>query len=364
MFRGRVISPLLIYNKLAMKKLFTLFVGTLLLFSCSSDDYVDLPDVDEDDIKWEKPSNFPDLTYTFNNNALKKSRFELGKKLFHDPRLSEDNTISCASCHIKEFAFSDAGKSFSIGIDGLVGKRNAPAIQNMAFNKEYFYDGASNNLEMVPIVPIHNEIEMREELPTILDKLRLDIEYQQMFKKAYNDEKMTSTSMLKALSQYMTLLVSSNSRYDKYVRKEEGGNLNELEKKGLVLFRQNCSSCHSTDLFTDNSFRNNGVRVNPSVNDKGREDVSGEEEDRYKFKVSTVRNVALTAPYMHDGSIATLEDVLDFYSSGIKDSPTLDPLLRQKNGRVGIPMTSEEKKAIIAFLHTLTDYEFINNPKF
>jgi len=347
-----------------MNKIVVLLTLSLVLIGCSSDDYKPIPDVDKDIVKWEKPANFPELSYTFNNNELRVSRFELGKKLFHDVRLSADNTISCASCHIKEFAFSDAGKSFSIGIDGLVGKRNAPAIQNMAFNDEYFYDGASNNLEMVPIVPIHNEIEMREELPTILDKLRLDIEYQQMFKKTYNDEKMTSSSMLKALAQYMTLLVSSNSKYDKYVRKEEGGNLNELEKKGLALFRQNCSSCHSTDLFTDNSFRNNGVRVNPSINDKGREEVSGDEEDRYKFKVSTVRNVALTAPYMHDGSIATLEDVLDFYSSGINDSPTLDPLLRQKNGRVGIPMTSDEKKAIIAFLHTLTDYEFINNPKF
>ncbi|MDR0193833.1 MAG: cytochrome-c peroxidase [Myroides sp.] len=347
-----------------MNKIVALLTLSLVLIGCSSDDYKPIPDVDKDIIKWVKPSNFPELSYTFNNNELRVSRFELGKKLFHDVRLSVDNTISCASCHIKEFAFSDAGKSFSIGIDGLVGKRNAPAIQNIAFNDEFFYDGASNNLEMVPIVPIHNEIEMREELPTILDKLRLDIEYQQMFKKAYNDEKMTSTSMLKALAQYMTLLVSSNSKYDRYVRKEEGGNLNELEKKGLALFRQNCSSCHSTDLFTDNSFRNNGVRVNPSVNDKGREDVSGEVEDQYKFKVSTVRNVALTAPYMHDGSIATLEEVLDFYSSGINDSPTLDPLLRQKNGRVGIPMTSDEKKAIIAFLHTLTDYEFINIPKY
>lgn len=347
-----------------MNRLIILLVLSIISIGCSSDDYTEVPIVDEDIITWNKPTNFPNLAYTFNNNELRISRFELGKKLFHDARLSEDNTISCASCHIKEFAFSDAGKSFSVGIDGLIGTRNAPAIQNMAFNEEYFYDGASNNLEMVPIVPIHNEIEMREELPTILDKLRLDIEYQQMFKKAYNDEKMTSTSMLKALAQYMTLLVSSNSKYDKYVRKEEGGNLNELEKSGLALFRLNCSSCHSTDLFTDNSFRNNGVKVDRVRNDKGREDVSGEEEDRYKFKVSTVRNVVLTAPYMHDGSIATLEEVLDFYSSGVQDSPTLDPLLRQKNGKLGIPMTTDEKKAIVAFLHTLTDYEFINNPKF
>lgn len=344
-----------------MKKVVLISIS-ILVFGCSSDDKVS--DFTDDVIQWVKPSNFPELAYTYQHNELKYSRFDLGKKLFHDVRLSADNTVSCASCHIKEHAFADTGKAFSIGIDGLLGKRNAPAIQNMAFNKEYFYDGASNNLEMVPIVPIHNEIEMREELPTILNKLRLDAEYQQLFKKAYQDDKMTSTSLLKALAQYMTLLVSSNSKYDKYIRKEEGGNLTDLEKRGMQLFRQNCASCHSTDLFTDNSFRNNGVPVNLVVNDKGREEVSGLEEDRYKFKVSTVRNIALTAPYMHDGSLATLEAVLDFYSSGMKDGPTLDPLFRRKDGTVGIPMSGEEKKAIIAFLHTLTDYEFINNPKF
>lgn len=348
-----------------MKKMLVLGGVLLFLMGCSSDDpYEVLPEVDKDIIQWEKPSNFPDLAYTFTNNALKTSRFALGKKLFLDVRLSADNTISCASCHIKEFAFSDAGKNFSMGIDGLIGKRNAPAIQNMAFNEEYFYDGASNNLEMVAIVPIHNEIEMRETLPTILDKLRTDIEYQQLFKKAYNDDKITSTSMLKALAQYMTLLVSSNSKYDKYVRHEDGGIFSTIEKKGLVLFRQNCASCHSTDLFTDNSFRNNGVSVNLSVDDKGREEVSGEEEDRYKFKVSTLRNIAFTAPYMHDGSLTSLEEVLDFYSSGVKDSPTLDPLLKKKEGKLGIPMTGDEKKAIIAFLNTLSDYDFITNQHF
>lgn len=347
-----------------MKKIFLIGGIFMLLTSCTSDEYTEIPPKDTDDLEWVKPVNFPNASYLFTNNELKKSRFELGEKLFHDPRLSQDNTIACASCHLKVHAFADTGMALSLGIDKQLGKRNAPAIQNMAFIDEYFYDGAANNLEMVPIVPIHNELEMREELPTILDKLRLDREYQELFKRAYKDEKMTSTSMMKALAQYMAMLISSNSKYDKYVRNEVGGTLTEQEQKGLGLFRQNCASCHKGDLFTDVSFRNNGVKVNTIINDIGREEVSGEKEDRYKFKVSSLRNVALTAPYMHDGSIATLEEVLDFYSSGIKESPTLDPILKQKNGKVGIPLTSDEKKAIIAFLHTLTDYEFINNPMF
>lgn len=346
-----------------MKKFIFSLVGVFLLIGCSSDNYEELPEVDNDVLHWEKPSNFPALKYTFKNNELRHSRFELGKKLFYDERLSEDNTISCASCHIRELAFSDAGKALSIGIDGLVGKRNAPAIQNMAFFEEYFYDGASNNLEMVPIVPIHNEVEMRETLPTILQKLRLDSEYIAMFAKAYNDTKMTSTSMMKALAQYMTLLVSSNSKYDKYVRKEAGGSLTALEEKGLSLFRENCASCHSTDLFSDSSFRNNGLPWDPILQDQGRIDVSGEPEDIRKFKVSSLRNVVLTAPYMHDGRFKTLEEVLNFYVNGVEDSETLDPLLKRNDGKVGVVLSKEEQKAIIAFLHTLTDYEFINNLK-
>lgn len=349
-----------------MKYVVILFMFGILLSSCNNDELdKDLSITNNEAIKWNKPANFPNLSYHFERNTLTKSRFELGKRLFYDVRLSEDNTISCSSCHIKEFAFSDGGKAFSVGIDGHVGKRNAPAIQNMAFNAEYFYDGASNNLEMVPIVPIHNEIEMRETLPGILNKLKKDSTYLKLFEVAYNDAKITSSSMLKALAQYMTLLISSNSKYDKYVRNEIGGEFSKLEKDGLEIFSQKCSSCHSSDLFTDNSFRNNGLRVDNQFNDKGREEVSGEEEDRYKFKVSSLRNIALTAPYMHDGSLATLEDVLDFYDSGVTDTPTLDSLLRNKEtNRLGIPLSSEDKKALIAFLHTLTDYDFINNPEF
>lgn len=335
----------------------------LLLLSCSKDQSERYSDDIDDAYELIIPSNFPSLSYQYVNNGLKKSRIELGKVLFHDVRLSADNTISCASCHIKEFAFSDYGKAFSIGIDSLVGKRNAPAIQNMAFMTEYFYDGASNNLEMVPIVPIHNEVEMRENLPSIVEKLRSEPMYSSLFEKAFNDREITSTSMLKALAQYMAVMISSNSRYDRYVRGEKGGTLSQIEKTGLQLFQQKCAACHSTDLFTDQSFRNNGLQVNEKLNDLGRYEVTGFDEDKFAFKVSSLRNVELTAPYMHDGRFNTLEEVLAFYTNGIVDSETLDPLLKRKDGRIGIELSSDEQHAIILFLKTLTDHQFIANPQ-
>ncbi|MEC4114503.1 cytochrome-c peroxidase [Myroides pelagicus] len=347
-----------------IKLVLLLGVGVF-LSNCSTEDtnYNEL-DKEGDGYSFVVPTNFPELKYKFVNNEITKSGVELGKKLFHDPRLSEDNTVSCASCHDKKAAFSDRGKAFSIGLEGQVGKRNAPPIQNMAFNDEYFYDGASNNLEMVSIVPIHNPVEMRETLPTIMDKLRDDQSYQILFNKAYKDVKMTTTSMLKALAQYMTVLVSSNSKYDKYIRNEPGGELSSTELHGLTLYRQNCASCHATDLFTDNSFRNNGLRVNPVLDDKGRYEVTGQEEDKYAFKVSSLRNVAFTEPYMHDGRFKTLEEVIDFYRFSVQDSPTLDPLLKQSDGTLGIQFSEEEKKALLTFLETLTDSEFIDNPAF
>src|SRR5690606_31913406 len=155
----------------------------------------------------------------------------------------------------------------------------------------------------------------------------------------------------------------SSDLYDKYVRNETGGNLTSQELQGLALFQNHCASCHSTDIFTDNSFRNNGLPINPNLNDLGRETVTGFPEDRYKFKVPSLRNVELTAPYMHDGRFGSLESVLNFYSNGVQNTQNLDPLMQQHQ-TPGIPLTQEEKEAIISFLKTLTDEKFINNPLF
>ncbi len=271
--------------------------------------------------------------------------------------------MSCSFCHEQGFAFTHHGHQLSHGINNLEGIRNAPAVQNMAFQSEYFYDGASNSIEMLSIVPIHNPVEMNETLENIAIKLKQDDSYVKLFEQAFDDGRLSSGNILKALGQFMTMMVSANSRYDKYVRNEPGGNLSAQEIEGLQLFEQKCAACHATDLFTDNSFRNNGLPPNPNLNDKGREVVTGFSADRYKFKVPSLRNVALTAPYMHDGRFGSLQSVLNFYSNGVVHSETLDGQLNQ-NGILGIPLTQEEKEAIIVFLKTLTDEEYINNPMF
>ena len=339
-----------------------LFCFPLILASCNSgDDYLAIEENSPYD--FTIPSNFPDLQQDISNNYPTKYGVELGKKLFYDARLSKDNTISCAFCHEQSSAFTHHGHDFSHGINNLIGNRNAPAVQNMAFQSEYFYDGASNSIEMLSIVPIHNPVEMDETLPAIAEKLKQDAEYVRLFGGAFENQQISSANILKALGQFMTVMISADSKYDKYYRNEIGGTLNTQELQGLALFQNNCASCHATDIFTDNSFRNNGLPPNPNLNDLGRETVTGFDYDRYKFKVPSLRNVALTAPYMHDGRFGSLQSVLNFYSNGVQNTANLDPVMQQHEA-LGIPLSQDEKLAIIAFLKTLTDEKFISNPAF
>ncbi|MCO6148309.1 cytochrome-c peroxidase [Flavobacterium sp. NRK1] len=332
----------------------------LFFMSCSKDDeYTEI----NERLDFKVPSNFPAMAQDIELNYPTQKGFELGRRLFYDADLSADGTISCSFCHEQAFAFTHHGHIFSHGIDDQEGTRNAPAVQNGAFMSEYFYDGASNSLEMLSIVPIHNPVEMDETLEGISAKLKKDKSYVKMFSQAFDGGDVTSGNILKALGQFMTMMVSANSRYDKYVRNEPEGTMSEQELQGMQLFAQKCASCHKTDLFTDNSFRNNGLPPNQLLDDMGREKVTGFEYDRYKFKVPSLRNAELTAPYMHDGRFGSLESVLNFYASGVRDSETLDPLLNT-NGVLGITLTQEDKEAIIAFIKTLTDEEYINNPLF
>lgn len=332
----------------------------VLLMSCSDDsDYKEI----NARMDFKVPSNFPELVQDIEVNYPTQKGFELGRRLFYDANLSADGTISCSFCHEQAFAFTHHGHALSHGINDQEGIRNAPAVQNLAFMNDYFYDGGSNSMEMLSIVPIHNPVEMAETLEGISAKLKKDKSYVQMFSRAFDGAEATSGNILKALGQFMTMMVSANSRYDKYVRNEPGGTMSAQELQGMQLFAQNCASCHKTDLFTDGSFRNNGLPPNPLLNDTGREKVTGFEYDRYKFKVPSLRNAALTAPYMHDGRFGSLESVLNFYASGVRDSGTLDPLLNQE-GILGIALSPDEKEAVIAFIKTLTDDEYIKNPLF
>lgn len=338
--------------------------GIVLLFlaSCSKDaTYVDVED--NVALQVEVPSNFPPMTYDLEANPPTEKGFALGKKLFYDGKFSANGFISCGFCHEQREAFTHHGHQFSHGIDDQEGVRNTPSIANMAFSNEFAWDGATPQLDLFPIIPITNAVEMGETMGSVLQKLQADPDYQKEFAEAFDGGAVNSENFLKALAQFMVMMVSANSRYDHYVRNEAGGELTQTELKGLVVFQSKCAACHATDLFTDRSFRNNGLPPYPGIDDYGREKVSGSEADRYKFKVPSLRNVALTAPYMHDGRFGSLESVLNFYQHGVQDSPTLDPLL--KNGdTLGITLEDDEKEALIAFLNTLTDEDFINDERF
>ncbi len=323
--------------------------------SCSKDS-TDSP------LELKIPANFPPLKYNLAGNTLTQNKFILGRTLFYDPILSRNNTISCGNCHQKGAAFCHPDHAVSHGIDDKNGTRNSPALQNLGFYATFMWDGGIFDLDLQPLAPIENHVEMDGSIEDIMVKLNQSSKYKTLFRKAYGSEEINSYKMLKALSQFLLMLVSADSKYDKYVQGEPGGDFSADEKEGLALFNVHCRVCHATDLFTDQSFRNNGLP--PTLTDDlGRYLVTLNEADKYKFKVPGLRNVAITAPYMHDGRFRTLEAVMDHYQSGVRQSPTLDPLLVQGTA-TGIPLTEDEKKKIILFLKTLTDENFIKDKRF
>lgn len=307
------------------------------------------------------PSNFPQPTYHFESNPISDEGVKLGKMLFYDSIISADNTVSCGSCHQQSSAFTQHGHALSHGVNDKLTKRNSMPLFNMAWSKSFGWDGGVHDLDLFAISPITNPVEMNESMGNVLEKLRKSPTYPGMFKRAFGTEEINTERFLKALSQFMLTMVSANSRYDRYVR-YEGVELTAEELEGMELFKKNCSSCHSGELFTDYSFRNNGLEI-ASNKDLGRYEVNQTEADKYKFKVPSLRNLSFTAPYMHDGRLNTLDDVLEHYSSKIKDNPYLDPLLKTK-GQLGIALNKSEQKKIIAFLKTLDDEDFIKQEKF
>lgn len=309
-------------------------------------------------ITFDVPQGWPEPFYKFDNNPLSDARFELGRKLFFDPRLSRDNTISCGSCHQPFAAFSQLDHDVSHGVDNLLGTRNSPALFNLAWYTSFFWDGGVNHIESQPIAPIQNPVEMDEKLENIIAKLKADPDYKTRFNQAFGSDTINSQRIFKAIAQFMALLVSKDSKYDKYTRGEAGGALTASETKGLSIFEQNCASCHKAPLFSDFSYRNNGLKPS-AINDSGRAHITKEAVDMYKFKVPSLRNLKYTQPYMHDGRFSTLEQVLDHYTSGIHTSPTLDPLLG-----AGIQLSAQDKTDLINFLGTLNDETFVKNPRF
>jgi cytochrome c peroxidase len=329
-----------------------IFSITIYLFSFTKDSDGDLFSV---------PSNFPKTQYNFSTNPLTKEGVELGKALFYDAILSQDNSLSCGSCHQQSAGFVQFDHALSHGVNDHFTKRNSMPLANMAWSTSFGWDGGVHELNLFAVSPITNPLEMAETMPNVLNKIRKTATYGPMFKSAFGSEEVTTERFLKALSQFMLTMVSANSRYDKYMRME-GVEFTDTEKEGLEIFKQKCASCHSGELFTDFSFRNNGLKTSHNP-DLGRFDVTQDESDKYKFKVPSLRNLSFTPPYMHDGRLQTLEQVLELYNSKVENSEMLDPILKQ-NGNLGIKLSQEEKVKILAFLKTLDDPDFITNPKF
>ncbi|MFL1011158.1 cytochrome-c peroxidase [Flavisericum labens] len=340
-----------------------IFIGVL--WSCTKDsdqEYVPMPVM----LEVEQPANFPEIKYNLKANSPTDAGFELGKRLFYEGNLSSSGIISCGFCHEQASAFTHHGHTISHGENGLEGFRNTQPIQNLAYFSEFTWDGAAIHLDLQPIIPITAEVEMNETIPSVLEKLENLPDYPDMFDRAFGTPEINSERMLKALSQFMVMMVSSNSKYDQVVRGEDNVAFTELEAEGRTLFNQKCASCHATDLFSDQTYRNNGIPFNPKhEEEEGRQRVSGYVEDFYKFRVPSLRNVEYSFPYMHDGRFGSLEAVLDFYSFGMTENGgEVDPILRREDGRLGIELSEHDKKAIIAFLKTLTDYEFLNDERF
>ncbi|MBO2010828.1 cytochrome-c peroxidase [Hymenobacter negativus] len=308
------------------------------------------------------PANFPSPVYAASTNQPDAATFALGRTLFYDPRLSRDASVSCGSCHQQAGAFAQIDHRLSHGVDDRLGTRNSPALQNLRWKSEFFWDGGPKNLETLPLAPLTNPLEMDETLPNLLAKLNGDPTYRQRFAAIYGPGPITSYQFLRALAQFTAALTSANSRYDKYVRGEAGGALTGPELRGKALLAQKCASCHATDLFTDETYRNNGLDASFQA-DSGRAHITGRAADLGRFKVPSLRNIARTAPYMHDGRFATLPEVLAHYDHGVLASATLDPALRPAAGPLGIRLTTAEQADLIAFLHTLTDEEFLHDPR-
>lgn len=350
--------------------------------SCSGNDLSDIP-YNPTPYTIKKPDHFPQIPVPA-DNPMTVEGVQLGRRLFYDPMLSADSTISCSTCHLPQGSFTD-NKAVSKGIDGIAGRRSAMSLLNIAYaTNGLFWDGRSMSLEDQALRPVEDPIEMHHTWANVIDQIQAHPVYPELFRKAFgveNNCEITKELAAKAIAQFERILISSGkSKYDEYVL----GNLDALDDKeldGKLMFFDEgqvvnlpdaqCFHCHGGITLTGNNYFNNGLDSVASLDDfvdKGRGEVSGNRTDNGKFRAPTLRNIALTAPYMHDGRFNTLEEVLEHYNGNGKGVSNEDPFVRQ----IGFPiggnvfnysgLTNYQKQAVVKFLKTLTDTTFINNP--
>lgn len=343
-------------------------VVSLLIFSCSSNDeqqgYIATP----------LPLEIPELFSQYliapvvpSNNPQTVEGVALGRKLFFDPILSGNGTQACADCHRPQNAFSDP-RQFSIGIEGNPGFRNSMPLQNLAWNfpNKFNWDGSASSLEDQIFEPVTNPIEMNNTWLQAEASLKNHPEYPQLFKEAFNGATIDSVLVTKAIAQFIRTLISGNSRVDRHLLGENI--LTPQELNGLNVFMSeelgDCFHCHGNPfnpLWTDNTFHNNGLDA--FFADIALGGITGDPRDNGKFRAPSLRNLEFTAPYMHDGRFATLEEVINHYSEGLVFSETIDPLMKAV-AQGGVQLSEEDKADLKAFLLSFSEPEFINNPDF
>lgn len=350
-----------------MTKPYIFLLSFFLLMNCASKEeeiYTPIP------YRLEIPQLFADKLISPiipTNNPLTEEGVALGKKLFFDKILSADETKSCASCHNPKSAFTD-NQQFSLGIDGELGFRNAMPLFNLAWNFDdrFNWDGSAFGLENQAFEPVSNPIELHANWKNVAKKMQNHPEYPNLFLRAFGTATIDSTLITKAIAQFERTFISGNSKFDQFLLGNE--TLTPEEENGFNVFmdeaKGDCFHCHGSNnnpLWTDNQFHNNGLDSN--FTDVGLGKITGDPADNGKFKSPSLRNLAFTAPYMHDGRFATLEEVINHYSEGLKPSATIDPLMK-KIDKGGVHLSTKDKTDLKAFLLSLTDLEFVNNTAF
>lgn len=348
----------------------TVLLATVFLASCKDDDN-EPQGIVQDATPYEMSiGGFPVPNIAV-DNQLTEQGVELGRMLFYEKMLSADGTQACASCHFQQFAFTDSAR-FSTGIRGEKGGRHAMSVFNMAWNEnQFFWDGRADLLRHQSLLPIQDELEMDESLENVVAKLSESQMYKNQFIRVFGSDEVTSEKVSLALEQFMNSITSTNSKYDEFLK--DSTVFTASEKRGFKLFNTeynpffpelsgaDCQHCHSGLNFENDKYMNNGLDA--TFADEGRGKVTQDPADNGKFKVTSLRNIALTAPYMHDGRFNTLEEVVEHYNSEIIASSTLDPALEQTREK-GLFLTVQDKKDLVAFMKTLTDKELTTNPKY
>ncbi len=392
-----------------MKKYFIPFcLLASIIMSCSKDEYIDVLTGDEQEIANQETNDADDVTSenlelndanlilpstpfnyaniaipnffldndvqqednTPNNNPITDNGATLGRVLFYDTKLSLNNTISCASCHIQENGFSDPN-ALSTGFDGELTSRNSMGLANARFyeNGRFFWDERAATLETQTLIPIQDLVEMGMTLEDLEIKLAQEDYYSTLFTNAFGNATVTSERIALALSQFIRSMVSFESKFDEGLAQtninNDFPNFTASENRGKDLFMSNqtrCFDCHATNVFVGDAARNNGLDA--TITDPGVGGITGNNNDLGEFKVPSLRNIALTAPYMHDGRFATLAEVIEHYDNGVQNNPNLDNRLTQGNNVRRLNLSNADKQALVDFLNTLTDEAFITDEKY